>query len=671
MKRIVCEMCGSTDIMKEDGVYVCQSCGTKYSVEEARRMLVEISGTVDVSGSTVKLDNTGLIDSYLQMAENALNSSNNAEAENYANKIIEIDPKAFRAWFIKGKAAGWQTTGLNNRYPESVVNWINAYQFASDNKKEALADEIKSEAMSLSVAILQMELNSFTNYRSKDNKNDIDNALSMIEKQLGELKDKTGIEVYTDAFKTILSRAVNGGAIDASNAADKDFGPENINRDKYNWDRFIAAQDWCLSLLDKAYNLSSDDDLCLSICKNYIMIAEQCRDSCSYKFQASAYSDGIYVRDYSFTQEAKNNRSKIIKEWKAKQAKHDPATRKSNCKKAQELVAAFRGDAEKQMAIVQYWQEHSIEKINLEREKTELEERVLRLQSEISANADKAEMDRINTQISNLENQITSLGFFKGKEKKALQAEIDNLEAQKKGFESRWNIAKEQNDDAQSQAKSRIHEIDSEFTKDRGTAKIAPRRCITLFNNGEFVPTAMQLVEYNRAVLPKGITVKNDGKDAIENYSRSLMNKAQSMLALLSALSGNSKAINDLDFSYEDDPEQKKAYRINFAVNGKDSNVSLNFMGKTINSIIEGEYYYTLEEEKTPQKVANFVRIVSASILGICPNIDLNVLQKAITEVAFGINSEQTFETDGILITVKGSSKSNSKVELKAKYNKT
>ena len=36
MKQLTCEMCGSTDLMKQDGVFVCQSCGMKYSVEEAK-----------------------------------------------------------------------------------------------------------------------------------------------------------------------------------------------------------------------------------------------------------------------------------------------------------------------------------------------------------------------------------------------------------------------------------------------------------------------------------------------------------------------------------------------------------------------------------------------------------------------------------------------------------
>ena len=37
MKAIVCEMCGGNQLRKEDGVYVCQNCGTQYSVEEAKK----------------------------------------------------------------------------------------------------------------------------------------------------------------------------------------------------------------------------------------------------------------------------------------------------------------------------------------------------------------------------------------------------------------------------------------------------------------------------------------------------------------------------------------------------------------------------------------------------------------------------------------------------------
>jgi len=43
MKPLVCEMCGSADLVKTDGVFQCQHCGTKYSVEECEDFFYEVS----------------------------------------------------------------------------------------------------------------------------------------------------------------------------------------------------------------------------------------------------------------------------------------------------------------------------------------------------------------------------------------------------------------------------------------------------------------------------------------------------------------------------------------------------------------------------------------------------------------------------------------------------
>lgn len=46
MSIIKCEMCGSNQLTKIDGLYQCQFCGTKYTPEEAKKLIV--SGTVEV-----------------------------------------------------------------------------------------------------------------------------------------------------------------------------------------------------------------------------------------------------------------------------------------------------------------------------------------------------------------------------------------------------------------------------------------------------------------------------------------------------------------------------------------------------------------------------------------------------------------------------------------------
>lgn len=36
---LTCELCGSTDFVKDNGLFVCQGCGTKYTLEEAQRQI--------------------------------------------------------------------------------------------------------------------------------------------------------------------------------------------------------------------------------------------------------------------------------------------------------------------------------------------------------------------------------------------------------------------------------------------------------------------------------------------------------------------------------------------------------------------------------------------------------------------------------------------------------
>ena len=96
MKQLTCEMCGGTDLIKQDGVFVCQNCGTKYSAEEAKRMMIE--GTVDVQG-TVKVDNSAFVQKYLANARRAKQKEDWAETEKYYNMVEQNDPTNIEAIF--------------------------------------------------------------------------------------------------------------------------------------------------------------------------------------------------------------------------------------------------------------------------------------------------------------------------------------------------------------------------------------------------------------------------------------------------------------------------------------------------------------------------------------------------------------------------------------------
>lgn len=98
MKQLTCEMCGSTDLVKQDGMYVCQSCGTKYSVEEAKKMMIE--GTVEVQG-TVKVDSSDHLKNLYTLARRARDNDDSENAAKYYDEIAIEDPNSWEAQFYK------------------------------------------------------------------------------------------------------------------------------------------------------------------------------------------------------------------------------------------------------------------------------------------------------------------------------------------------------------------------------------------------------------------------------------------------------------------------------------------------------------------------------------------------------------------------------------------
>ena len=434
---MTCEMCGSTDLIKQDGVFVCQTCGCKYSVEEAKKMMVE--GTVEITG-TVKVDNTAAIDNYLDMARNAIDAGNNKEADDYCNKIIEMDVTNWEAWLIKGKAVGWQSTLGNNRVSET----INAFSKALDNcpkdEKEVLAEECKLQLGLLHTAMLSTRMNCFQNHPSEHDVEGLKSDVNSIVITTLNFLAKANITV--DAIGNVkYARIVNNGICNAWNKVYSDYKGDEGHPSDYEFKRFLEegncltdALKLALVLCGKENGNKEVDDLKIQIYDNLIHMQTELMNSQSYDV---SYDGGYkhYNRGLYLTEDAKNLRQNEINEWKSGIANIRMAEREI----AQKQEAARQ--KAKQDRLEEYWNSHPEEKAKLKALEDQREFLQIKL-NEMHQNINRLKNEKLKSlpsmdrreqkhrEAEELKVQISKMGFFQGKEKKRLQEQLSLISSE-------------------------------------------------------------------------------------------------------------------------------------------------------------------------------------------------------------------------------------------------
>ena len=166
MKQLTCEMCGSNDLVKQDGVFVCQNCSCKYSTEEAKKMMVE--GTVEVTG-TVKVDSSASTENFLKMARTAHEIGNYNESKAYYSKVLEMQPTNCEALVGKGVSELYSSNLADIRSDELIGYISKAIQY---KKKEDISDvEINSfiekaagELYSAAIVVFQASQSHYNEY---------------------------------------------------------------------------------------------------------------------------------------------------------------------------------------------------------------------------------------------------------------------------------------------------------------------------------------------------------------------------------------------------------------------------------------------------------------------------------------------------------------------------
>ena len=526
MKQLTCEMCGSTDLMKQDGVFVCQSCGTKYSVEEAKKMMVEVGGAVEVK-------NAAQLENLLNLANSSFESKNYAQAEEFCNQVIAMDDKNYEAWKLKGEAINYQINAKNQRILEVYNCIMTSYRVLPDEEKAIKKYEIISSLKTCFEGEVDFWLKQFEAERptkaaltrAKDAYIDAYNKMKAAFEELGLEESKEGYLTNFDNFFVGKCNAICNSAWkstvgynyyrDYMGQGKDPFGRTDqrwviANTDLYRpskhiWDTFLEEADNLISLLQFAEEQFNDDTnpkVMEAIYSNIAFFEECIIPSGSWKITQGytsnwdQYKTVGWHEEYSLTDAAKNSRRAIMNKYKEKER---------TVPKEVEARQKAKKEKERKEKIAKYWEAHAEEKAKLDKEQADLKTKMDELNAKIAAidkknsakidelskERDKklpceAEVDKQRDLIRDLEAQRDKCGIFKGKEKKAIQARLDTEEnpkleslqkkadAEKKSHQDKFNAeinvvkgeGKELRDEV-ANLKKRSDEITKELTKDR------------------------------------------------------------------------------------------------------------------------------------------------------------------------------------------------------------
>ena len=463
MAALVCDLCGGKLIMGAGGIATCESCGMEHSADRMKEKVQEIKGTV-------RVDNSHMIENYLEMARTAKEAGNNAEAESYCNKVIEIEPTNYKAWMLKGEAAAWQSSLQNSRVDEGVTAFVKGINNAPEEEKEELIEDAKEQIKNLSLAMISLRGDRFAKWPDEEESAGFISDLTSILSTVVTFLTQTGALIPLAEIMAPIATQINQSVVKAwQNVIWPDYnGDPNDSDDragKYEWQTFIKRVGYCTTLVEKAIDLCDEDDEDdIQRYENLIFMHKAAIDSCSWDYNFTDWGKSWY-KDWSLTDEAKRARRTLISQYEAKvrEIKASIAAKQAAEKAEKERIA--REEAQKRFDA--YWAEHAEEKASLETEQKDLNSKIAAFNKEIEAIPGKAEIDNVDERIKKLTEEKSALGLFKGKEKKALQEQIDQANTEKKGIQDRMDAAKKEIEAKISPLQNRVNTISNELTKAR------------------------------------------------------------------------------------------------------------------------------------------------------------------------------------------------------------
>ena len=407
MKKLTCELCGSNDFVKEEGLFVCQSCGTKYSPDEARKMMIE--GTVEVKG-TIQVDRSSVLENYLSLAEDAMYRDDIKKTLDYTQRVLDIDSGYIKAWEIRFKA--YEKT---SDYDSLVATGKSMIRFAPQNDKKSIEERVYTAYADKAEKITKITIEKLTlDQESKDRINNVN-------QRLNNASGHETISIWVDALLKIIR-------------INLDSAGEALQNEQY---AFVLMNEIPAEILGQFINLREKVNRWITG-RDDVIKAFDAKTS-FYQSYTSTPGGLTVFQEKSIKSQWDGQRDSIV----------------SRLREADEIVEKARLEK-----VSAYWKEHVDEKESLDNEKASLEARAKVIRMEIEKMAEYNTVKDLIASIADAQGELKSLSIFKIRDKKLLQQKIESLNHQLDTAKKALQIAIEPYDQENSKIKARICEID-------------------------------------------------------------------------------------------------------------------------------------------------------------------------------------------------------------------
>lgn len=316
MSNLTCDICEGKITIKAGGVAVCEVCGMEHSKERLLEKTQEIRSQSTSLAPSSKSQQIPIqqsnIASWLDMATSAQAASNNAEAEAYANRILEVDPEHWHAWSIKGSASGWQSNLKNLRLQETIQCFTKSLEFAPEERKKELSEILINELESLALAVVRLSGSHFVDYPVdvrlfSKNVSDVIKTVELFTfahaLELPGFRNNIAFIIYTACFEAWTINITN------------DYQGDDNHPNHYQFSTFIEHTGNCIELIEFAIALKERSIVDKTYYEGLIAMQLRCCSACSYTKWYNQYGTW-YEKEYSLTGEAIRSRQTSIQKYR-------------------------------------------------------------------------------------------------------------------------------------------------------------------------------------------------------------------------------------------------------------------------------------------------------------------------------------------------------------------